>query len=302
MTIQQLYYLVAIADEGLISKAAYKLKISQSGLSQAIARIEQQLGLTIFTRTHTGIVVTTSGEAVIDQARQVLRSYHDLNFKIEQLKTQQRDVFRLAVSDEISRPFVDALLEVQDQYPEFKVQLVQTNPTLAVRGVRKLQYDAAFLTYCPASRSLLGGLDVHDCLSGVPQFYTMQQHYLQEAGQPVSIEVLLEQEFVLYDDDQLMADLDRFQKKYGRLNISLVTDNLQVIYEFLQKFRAVTFLRDFQLRNSLYQDKRAEFLPLPVADLKFGSSRYAWVTQPENQLSPIEEQLMQGIVAHFHDN
>ncbi|GBG94050.1 hypothetical protein LFYK43_05090 [Ligilactobacillus salitolerans] len=299
MTIQQLYYLVVVADQGLISKAAYKLNISQSGLSQAINSIEQKVGFPIFMRSNAGISVTSNGQPIIDHAREVLREYDKLTEEIDQIKEKRREVFRVAVSDEIFLPFIDALLLIQEKYPDFKVELVETTPDLAVDGVKSKKYDVAFVTYSAANHSDLQGLLVHNCLAGKPRIYTTQDHYLYQHKRPVPLDLLLEQEFVLYNDDQLLAEAEKFQKKCGKVNISLITDNLNVIYEFLAKFQAVTLLRDFQLKNSLYRDKKSKFYPLEIEGYNFAENHYAWITRPDMSLAETEEEFIQQVEKFF---
>lgn len=299
MTIQQLYYLVVVAEQGLISKAAYKLKISQSGLSQAINSIEQKVGFPIFLRSNAGISVTSNGQPIIAHAKDVLREYEKLTAEIDRLKASRRAVFRVAVSDEISLPFIDALLLTQDQHPDFKVELVETTPELALAGLRNKKYDVAFVSYSSSNHSTLQGLNIHDCLVGTPKIYTTKDNYLSQRHEPVPLELIMEQEFVLYNDDQLLYEAEKFQKKHGKLNISLITDNLNVIYEFLAKFQAVTLLRDFQLNNSLYQEKRQRFYPLEISGYEFTQNHYAWITRPELTLMPVEQEFIQQIEKLF---
>ena len=54
MTLQQLRYLIAIAEYGSINAAAQNLYASQSNLSTAIKELEQELGITVFTRSNRG--------------------------------------------------------------------------------------------------------------------------------------------------------------------------------------------------------------------------------------------------------
>ena len=59
MNIQQLRYVVAIANSGTFREAASKLFVSQPSLSVAIKDLEQELNFQIFTRTTTGAVLTS---------------------------------------------------------------------------------------------------------------------------------------------------------------------------------------------------------------------------------------------------
>lgn len=72
MTLQQLRYLIAIAEHGSINAAAANLFASQSNLSTAVQDLEAELGITIFTRTNRGVTPTNDGTELLGYARQVI--------------------------------------------------------------------------------------------------------------------------------------------------------------------------------------------------------------------------------------
>ena len=72
MTLQQLTYLVMVADCGNITEAAEKLFISQPSLSTAIHNLEQEMGVTAFVRSNKGVVITREGEELLSYARMLL--------------------------------------------------------------------------------------------------------------------------------------------------------------------------------------------------------------------------------------
>ena len=61
MTIQQLKYIIKVAETGSITETAKVLFISQPSLSNAIREIEKEAGLIIFTRSRQGIALTKEG-------------------------------------------------------------------------------------------------------------------------------------------------------------------------------------------------------------------------------------------------
>lgn len=72
MTLQQLNYLVTVAECGNITEAAEKLFISQPSLSTAIHNLEKEMGVTAFVRSNKGVVVTREGEELLSYARMLL--------------------------------------------------------------------------------------------------------------------------------------------------------------------------------------------------------------------------------------
>ena len=78
MTFQQLTYVVEVAKNGSINKAAKNLFLSQTALSSAIKALERELGIAIFERTARGVTVTSSGRefvgyavSLVDQKQQI---------------------------------------------------------------------------------------------------------------------------------------------------------------------------------------------------------------------------------------
>ena len=61
MTLQQLKYMLAVAESGSISEAAKSLFISQPSLSNALKELETEIRRTLFMRTNRGIQLTNDG-------------------------------------------------------------------------------------------------------------------------------------------------------------------------------------------------------------------------------------------------
>ena len=72
MTLQQLKYIVTVAECGTVSEAATQLFISQPSLTNAIKDIEEEMQLTIFHRTNKGVIVSNEGDECLAYVRQVL--------------------------------------------------------------------------------------------------------------------------------------------------------------------------------------------------------------------------------------
>lgn len=75
MTLQQLRYAVAIADNKSMNKAAAELFITQPSLSNTIKDLENEIHIQIFARSNRGIVITPEGEEFLGYARQMLDHY-----------------------------------------------------------------------------------------------------------------------------------------------------------------------------------------------------------------------------------
>lgn len=72
MTLQELRYLVALADHGHFGRAAAACHVSQPTLSTQLKKLEDGLGVSLFERTNKALNITPTGRKIVDQARRVL--------------------------------------------------------------------------------------------------------------------------------------------------------------------------------------------------------------------------------------
>lgn len=79
MTLQQLKYVITVADSGSMNEAARQLFVSQPSLSAAIKELEKELGFDLFLRSNHGIIITPEGEEFLGYARQVTEQYRLLS-------------------------------------------------------------------------------------------------------------------------------------------------------------------------------------------------------------------------------
>ena len=75
MTLTQLKYIIEVANAGSINKAAGNLFITQPSLSSAIAELETEIGVKLFSRNNRGIFLTPEGSEFVGYARQVVEQF-----------------------------------------------------------------------------------------------------------------------------------------------------------------------------------------------------------------------------------
>ena len=127
MTLQQLKYVVTVADKGTISSAAKDLFISQPSLTNAIKELEEEIQITIFNRTNKGIIVSNEGNEFLAYARQVLEQFNLLEEKFLNVKKQST---RFSVSTQhysfAVNAFVDVIREFGGNNYDFTLRETQT--------------------------------------------------------------------------------------------------------------------------------------------------------------------------------
>ena len=72
VSLSQIRYFVAVAEEKNVGRAARRLRVAQPPISRHIRSLEDELGATLFTRTARGMELLPAGEVFLDRARKIL--------------------------------------------------------------------------------------------------------------------------------------------------------------------------------------------------------------------------------------
>ena len=113
MTLQQLKYIVTVAECGNITEAAEKLFIAQPSLTSAIRNIEEEMGITAFIRSNKGVELTRDGETLLSYARQILEQ---TDVMTEHFKGERNQKPRFSVSCQHYSFAVNAFVDVIREY------------------------------------------------------------------------------------------------------------------------------------------------------------------------------------------
>ena len=145
MTLQQLRYLIAIAEHGSISAAAHELFISQSSLSVAVKDVESEYGVQIFQRSNKGITLTNDGIEFLGYARQIIEQ---ANLMDQRYATGNDElVKRLTITTQHYAFSVEAFIafiETQDA-DEYIFTLRETRTSEIIEDVREFRSDIGIL-------------------------------------------------------------------------------------------------------------------------------------------------------------
>jgi DNA-binding transcriptional LysR family regulator len=98
MDLRELHYFVALAEERHFGRAAERLYIAQSGLSRAIRRAENELGVALFSRTRRHVELTAAGTALLEHAQGVLRTFEEVRTVAEAARAGLVGTFSVATS------------------------------------------------------------------------------------------------------------------------------------------------------------------------------------------------------------
>ena len=154
MTLQQLRFLIAVAESGSINAAAQNLYTAQSNISSAIKSLEGELGISIFTRSSRGVMLTSDGTELLGYARQVVEQANMLEARYEHNEAPQE---RLAVSAQHYAFSVQAFINVVEacDAQKFEFTMRETTTAQIIDDVRAFRSEVGILYLDDFNRRVL---------------------------------------------------------------------------------------------------------------------------------------------------
>ena len=154
MKIEQLRHVIEVANTGSFSQAAKNLYMAQPNLSRSIKELETDLGITIFSRTSKGMVLTSEGKKFIDYAEKILRQLDEVE-SMYKTEIPAKQTFSISVprAGYIADAFAAFSNCIETESSEIYYQETTTNR--AVRNILEHNYNLGIVRCCAGSVSSL---------------------------------------------------------------------------------------------------------------------------------------------------
>ena len=146
MTLQELRYLVALADHSHFGRAAKACHISQPTLSTQVRKLEEQLGVTLFERTNKSVHVTAAGEEIVARARRILADSDAILEAGQRQSAPLSGSFRLGVIPTLGPYLLPWLVPaLRRDYPALRLAVQEEMTARLLEGLSSHRLDAALL-------------------------------------------------------------------------------------------------------------------------------------------------------------
>ena len=158
MTLQQLKYVIGIAETGSFNKAAEKLFVSQPSLTSSIHDLEGELGITIFNRTGRGVTLTNDGTEFLTHARQLYFNYQNLMEQYSDNGKGLRKKFGVSTQHYsfAVKSFVEMVKKFNTKEYEFAIRETKTNEV--IDDVANLKSEIGILYLSDFNRKVIQNL------------------------------------------------------------------------------------------------------------------------------------------------
>jgi DNA-binding transcriptional LysR family regulator len=145
MELRQLEYFAAVARFGHFGRAAQEVYVTQSALSQQVARLEAELGVALLVRTPKGVELTPAGVELCEHATTILGQVAQARAAIDGHRGAARGVARIAATAHDSAALPPALVAFHRTHPQVQLSLRHCGPVQLTELLGTRMIDAAIL-------------------------------------------------------------------------------------------------------------------------------------------------------------
>lgn len=284
MNLDQIKYIVKIAETGSISTAAKQLHVSQPNVSQAILSLEKEMNIKIFRRSRLGANPTDVGKVFIEKCKIILKHVNDLN-KIAQVESNiLRGSLMVIAIPIIGLTFLPKALGIyKNHFPEVQIEVFEDGSKHGIECVVKGTADLGIIT-------LRSNLPSDPRVTFEPLITSRTIAYVGKHSplarkKVISLEEIIEHPIVLFNERYSSNNFMREAlEEYGKPNILFTSGNSDAMRKVIAESLAIGFYSDISLKMDPYILNK-HIVPIRIKEEEDVYSTYGVITKknsPQN--------------------
>lgn len=228
MDLRFLEYIVEIANQHSISRAADSLFITQSNLSQYLSRLEEELGTRLFDRKRNDMTLTMAGTLYVDTCKEMLLKKKDLYNQISDIAQAKTGNFSVGITPQWGAVAFSRIIgPFKKAYPNIHVSVLEETAEPLNYALQDGHIDMAVIPLASPSSLPQNGimLAVEELLLAIPKAHVESLnpflHYIEEEYPTVDIKALAQEPFIFSQSGTTIRKLEnlRFSSKHIFPNI-----------------------------------------------------------------------------------
>src|SRR4029077_664800 len=268
MDINQLEVLIAVAQEKSFARAAERLHRTQPAISQAIRRLETEIGEPLFDRSSKDGTMTAAGRVLFDLAQQMLNLRHSAHAAIKELKDLQQGKLSLSANEYTVMYLLPLLPIFRVRHPHIKIEVKRSLASRISSEILARETEVGIVSFKPNDPSITSVPVLTDELALI----VAPDHPL--AGKKtVSVRELGAESFVAHNVPSPYRErvVRTFEKYRTPLNISLEMPTLEAIKRFVEGGMGVALVPRLTAQAEI---ARGQVAALAVREMKFERKLY----------------------------
>lgn len=225
MTLTELRYIVAVAQERHFGRAAQRCHVSQPTLSIAIKKLEEELAISLFDRSSNEVITTQAGERIITQARKVLDEADVIRNLASEEQSELEGAFKLGLIFTVAPYLLPKLiLSLRDVAPKMPLMLEENYTHVLTDLLKRGDLDAIIVAE-PYEETSIETVPLYD----EPFFVIVPKGHHFEELDAVSVKQLNDERVLLLTEGNCMRDqiLGSCTELASRQKITGLTSTLQ---------------------------------------------------------------------------
>ena len=298
MNIQQLRYVVAIANSGTFREAAEKMYVSQPSLSISVRDLEKELGFKIFRRTSSGTFLTRRGMEFYEKAQELVKGFDVFQNQYANPEDEKKE---FSISSQHYDCLPPLITQFSVLYPENKNFRIFESTTVQILDEVAQGHSELGIIYLN-KQNTKGIMQRVDKLGlEVIDLIPFQTHIYLRKGHPLAKKEILVMEDLAHlptvrftqEKDEYLYYSENFVDTSGSSQLFNVTDRatLNGILERTDAYATGSGFLDSQSVNGI------TVIPL-IDDL---DNKMVYVKREEVDLSPVAEKFVQVMEAYFDE-
>ena len=264
MRIDQLQYIVTIADCGSVTEAAEKLHVSQPSISLSIASLEEELNIRIFSRSRLGTHPTENGKLIIQKAREMLYFAEEMKNIAQNNNSTLSGTLSIATVPSFCATLLPKSIGVfKNNFPNVQIDIIEEGTIQIENHLLKHNVDIGLtsnrgpnlsprLSFMPIIPS-----EIMACVNKQSALANKKKiKFADIINYPI---VILNSEYRIHN-----IILERL-KSYGNPNILLTARNPSSIKNIILEGLAIGFDTDISLKTDPYVSN-GDIIPLKLAE------------------------------------
>ncbi|MGG4444089.1 LysR family transcriptional regulator [Brevibacillus fortis] len=246
MNLEQLEYIVEVAKEGSLTKAAQNKHVTLSAISQSLSNLEAELGVTLFSRSHLGAVPTPEGKIIIKKAFEALGKIQEIWEEAQKYTNTLSGELRLATIPGPLTVLINAASNFKKDYPHIRTHITEKGTQEILEDILQDKLDFGLVIIHQHLLKKSEGLSlVFEPLFEVKTVVGVTKNSPLASQSSITPDELCRHPFILYNDTYVKTFVDEFVQAYGPVDILFTSNITDVITNALRQNLAVTIGLDY---------------------------------------------------------
>lgn len=265
MDIHHLEYFMEVARQKSFSKAADAIHISQPSISKAIRDLENQLGVKLFYRSNKYVELTDAGEAILEQAQQIVSSFGNITSRLDGLTKLQTGKINIGLPPITGvTTFARVLGDFTKEYPQINLNLYEYGSKKIEQAIQEGLIDIGIICAPPEKSTVYEMI----FFPADPLWLMMSSEHRLKSHDLIDYHELENEQFIFYSSDFSLHDIiiDRCRQEGFHPKIIFETSQLELMKQMVAANIGIALLPSKVCRN--FNDRA--ILSRPLKDQSLG--------------------------------